>query len=580
MKLTWKILLLIFFLIVSLIAISPWKAFESGVLVKSVAQNSTAYSEGLSAGEVIHSINGIPISSISDFSNASSKIFNLSPANFSVIVDDNGIVKQFNYSAYTVEFSISNLTIISVSENALGAGIPVNSTILEINGQKILSDSDFSTAKLKFESKIKITIVASKTHVFYASSQDFTVSAIPSSNLKAGLDIQGGAKALVKPEQNLDNDQMSDLIRVTKERLNVYGIADINVRSATDLSGNNYMVIEVAGATPAELQDLIGKQGKFEAEIGNDTVFVGGKQDITAVCKSDPSCAVIRECYDASNGNPAYCKFSFAIYLSPEAAQRQADLTANLSINISQSGERMLSKNIDLYLDNNLVDSLGISADLKGKAATEISISGPGVGATKTEAYAAAQANMAKLQTVLITGSLPYKLEIVKLDNISPLLGKQFIDNIFLAAFAAAIGVAVIVFVRYRKISYTLPIVFTVLSEIFIILGMAALIKWNLDLVSIAGIIAAIGTGVDAQVIIIDESRKTAHNYSLKERIKGAFFIILGSFSTVIVAMLPLFQAGAGMMKGFALTTILGAAIGVFITRPAFSDIISQITKE
>jgi preprotein translocase subunit SecD len=125
----------------------------------------------------------------------------------------------------------------------------------------------------------------------------------------------------------------------------------------------------------------------------------------------------------------------------------------------------------------------------------------------------------------------------------------------------------------------TIPVVITVLSEVFIILGISALINWNLDLISIAGIIAAIGTGVDSQVIIIDEARKTKE-YSLKERIKGAFFIILGSFSTVFVAMLPLFWAGAGMMKGFALTTIIGVSVGVFITRPAFSDIISQIQKE
>jgi preprotein translocase subunit SecD len=346
------------------------------------------------------------------------------------------------------------------------------------------------------------------------------------------------------------------------------------------MSGNNYMVVEVAGATPKDLQDLIGKQGKFEAKIGNDTVFIGGKQQVTSVCKNDPSCAAIRECSDSSDGSGSYCTFDFVIYLSPEAAQRQANLTSGLSINITQNGDRILSKTLDLYLDDNLVDSLQISSDLKGKASTEISIRGPGVGSTKTEAYAAATANMAKLQTVLITGSLPYKLTIVKLDNISPLLGKQFVNNILLAAIAAAIGVALIIFIRYRKLSFTIPVVLTVLSEIFIILGMASLIQWNLDLASIAGIIAAIGTGVDAQVIIIDESRKTTREYSLKERIKGAFFIILGSFSTLIVAMLPLFWAGAGMMKGFALTTILGACIGVIITRPAFSDIISQITKE
>jgi preprotein translocase subunit SecD len=47
-----------------------------------------------------------------------------------------------------------------------------------------------------------------------------------------------------------------------------------------------------------------------------------------------------------------------------------------------------------------------------------------------------------------------------------------------------------------------------------------------------------------------------------------------------VAAMIPLFWAGAGMLKGFALTTIIGVSIGVFITRPAFSSIVSLIVKE
>ena len=45
---------------------------------------------------------------------------------------------------------------------------------------------------------------------------------------------------------------------------------------------------------------------------------------------------------------------------------------------------------------------------------------------TKEEAYKDAQNEMKNLQTILITGSLPYQLEIVKLDTISPSLGESF----------------------------------------------------------------------------------------------------------------------------------------------------------
>ena len=43
--------------------------------------------------------------------------------------------------------------------------------------------------------------------------------------------------------------------------------------------------------------------------------------------------------------------------------------------------------------------------------------------------------------------------------------------------------------------------------------------------------------------------------------------------------MLPLLRAGAGLLTGFAITTILGVSIGVFITRPAYSAVIRTILE-
>ena len=85
-----------------------------------------------------------------------------------------------------------------------------------------------------------------------------------------------------------------------------------------------------------------------------------------------------------------------------------------------------------MYLDDVLVDSLLISEDLKGRVTTQVQVQGSGSGTTREDALKSAKDSMNKLQTVLITGSLPYKLEIVKLDSISPALGKEFTKNIML----------------------------------------------------------------------------------------------------------------------------------------------------
>ncbi len=189
---------------------------------------------------------------------------------------------------------------------------------------------------------------------------------------------------------------------------------------------------------------------------------------------------------------------------------------------------------------------------------------------------------MKGLQTILITGSLPVKLNVVKTDAISPSLGKEFVKNSFFIGFLAVLSVSLIVFLRYRKFEIILPMMITLISEVIIILGVAALIGWNIDIAAIAGIIIVIGTCVDHQIVISDELLKKEQQvfFNWKQRISNAFFIIMAAYFTTFVAMLPLMRAGAGLLKGFAITTIIGISVGVFITRPAFAAIIEILLKD
>jgi len=470
--------------------------------------------------------------------------------------------------------------IVSVEKNstAFEQGLRQGQIITFVDEQKINSLEDYQNiinSKFPSEEKQKLTITTKGNEfiLFTDKAPEINIKNIEKTRIKTGLDLSGGARALVTTEEKkLTQTELNDLIDVTSERLNVYGLKDIVIRPVSDLSGNNYMLIEIAGSTPKELENLIAQQGKFEAKIGNKSVFEGGEKDVTYVARTGEQ-AGIYSCGKVQQGGYS-CRFRFAISLSERAAKKHAEITNELELDIENP--QYLEKQLDLYLDEQLVDSLYISKDLKGSETTQISISGSGVGATEKEAYENAQANMKKLQTVLITGSLPFKLKIEKLDTISPLLGKKFINTILIAGLAAIIAVGLIVFLRYRKIKLSLAVLLTSLCEVLIILGISALFNRNLDLPAIAGIIAAIGTGVDSQIIILDESQMS-QALSLIQRIKNALFIILGTYITTLFALMPMIWAGAGLLKGFAITTIIGASAGVFITRPAFSEIVKKI---
>ena len=75
-------------------------------------------------------------------------------------------------------------------------------------------------------------------------------------------------------------------------------------------------------------------------------------------------------------------------------------------------------------------------------------------------------------------------------------------------------------------------------------------------------------------------SSRRGEIWGVKERVKRALFIILGTYVTTLFALLPLLSAGAGLLKGFAVTTIIGISAGVFITRPAFGEIVKRILKD
>lgn len=488
------------------------------------------------------------------------------------------IISIFNFANFFQSGVL--ITSVEVNSTSFEQGLRQNQIITHVDGKEVKNLEEFSSVfKDKYKTKENIkTIITTKDSeiiLFSNSPPQITVSEIPKTSIKTGLDLAGGSRALIKAqEKDLSAEEVADLVQITSNRLNEFGLTDLKVLPVSDLTGNHFMLVEIAGATPKDLEELLAKQGKFEAKIGNETVFVGGKEkDISSVCRGDATCAGIESCQESGNGH--YCNFRFSIYLSEDAANRHARITEKLDISLNNS--EYLSKQLDLYLDDKLTDSLFIGVGLKGRVTTQIAISGSGVGETRNDAIKSAEENMHKLQTILITGSLPYKLEIVKLDTISPVLGKEFIKTILLAGLISLLAVAIIIFFRYKKIKSSLALLITSISEIIIILGIASFIEWNLDLPSIAGILATVGTGIDQQIIILDEAKETSLN--IKQRLKRAFAIILGAYFTALVALLPLLWAGAGLLKGFAITTIIGITAGVLITRPAFTDMVKKIEE-
>ena len=446
-------------------------------------------------------------------------------------------------------------------------------------------------------------------------------------NLKFGLDIEGGIRALLDPE-NATNTTLEEIISILDTRINIYGLRQAEFRKV-EVGQKELIMVSIAGGTEREIRDLLSRKGNFQAwiplkledgssfklgkylegenekfsvDITNNTVNINGKsykegdrfalkginfEVINLSLNQVVLNALVFESDDVRQvGMPPESdffgktqggyKFQFGVIISRQGSKRFAEITQNLERSYSQRWSYLSSK-IHFYIDEKEIDSLSISGDLQGKEVTNPVITGYG------ETEAEARKNRDRLKAILQSGDIPVDIKVVSIDRLNPTLGENYLYVIALAGIVAIFLVSSVVFVRYRNLKISLGVILTMFSEVIIILGFAAATQWNLSTLALAGIIAAIGFGVDDQILIIDETSKKSQKYSLKEGLKRAFFMIIGAGATTIFAMLPILWAGFTAYRevgGFAVTVIVGVLIGVLISRPAFARLVELVLIE
>lgn len=367
---------------------------------------------------------------------------------------------------------------------------------------------------------------------------------------------------IVTVNQGVSADTAELVKRTLDEKVNSFGTQDARVNILTGINGvARYVRVELAGVDMETANEIVGQQGKFEIRVqttGNQTEHVLFGDVITSV------------------GVPTKDRegqWSVGFTLSSEGADafRDAAISSN-AVNDPKNHELVM------LLDNATVYHAPLSADLAAelKAGPVKSLSA----STGTGDEALQEAE--NLEIHLRAGALPVGVTVAGSGSVSSAFGDYYKMLCVLAAVAALIVVGVVVYYRYREPSIVLPMVMTNLAEIIILLGIARFVQ-QLDLASIAGIIAVMGTGIDQLVVITDEvlheGRVPSSSVYLK-RLSRALGIIVVSAATVIFAMLPLALMDLSTLRGFAIITILGVLVGVLITRPAYGKIIMAILSK
>jgi len=349
--------------------------------------------------------------------------------------------------------------------------------------------------------------------------------------MKLGLDLVGGSQfefeALPTEKVPEINPQvMRGLVKVFENRVNASGTSEAIVQQV----GKNRILVEVPGADPTTVKRRLLATANLEFKQA------GTKPDewvSTGITGADLKRA------QASTDGVATWAIDFE--LKPEAAQKFGELTA-----------RLVGMPLGIFLDGNL-----ISAPTVRTAIT----AGNG---QITGNFTADQAQDLAVQ--LNAGALPVPVKILQERSIGATLGEESINKSIQAGTWGFLAVILFMIFVYRLPGLIAAIALTVyvLMSLFVFQDYV-----TLTLAGLAGFILSIGMAVDANILIFERAKEEMSEgksvlIGIRDGFDRAYSSIFDSNMNTSMVCLILIMFGTGVVKGFAVTLLIGVVLSLF----------------
>lgn len=381
------------------------------------------------------------------------------------------------------------------------------------------------------------------------------------SKLNLGLDIEGGVAVVYEGEKGkLSDNEFKSLLTQTKNvlarRIDTLGLTEPNIM----LEGTNRIRIELPGAKDInKAVEMVGKTAVLEFHQVEDKAVAREKMKIKDVkSKLLFKGNLLKDSYPTKD---EYGKPAVSLNLTTEASKIFGKATEDIVKNYSSKQGQ-----IAITLDGEI-----ISAPMVNKALFQKDLIITGTFTDKETLM---------LSSLIKGGALPLKLKEVKTTLVNATLGRGALEK---SIYAALLGFALIII--FMVIVYRLPGFIASISLLFyssLLFMVLTLFKATLTLPGVAGLVLSVGMAVDANVIIFErlkEELKMAR--SLKSAIQNAFNVamrtILDANITTLIAAVVLFNFGEGLIKGFAVTLMVGILLSmftsIFVTRVLLKSI-------
>lgn len=352
-----------------------------------------------------------------------------------------------------------------------------------------------------------------------------------------GLDLVGGSRIVLEAQttetiSTITQDMMDGLKSALESRVNALGVSETSVQQM----GERRLLIEIPNISDPKLaREFLGETAEleFKKPILDDNGNTKGWEP-SGLSGDDLSKAAV--------GTDAAGRWLITLEFNGKGANKFAKLTREFKgypIAIFFNGESISEPVVQQEIT-------GGNAQITGEFSHD---------------------EAKKIVDLLNAGALPVPAKIMEENTVGPTLGA---DSLHKSMVAGLIGLCAVIL--FMIIWYRVPgLIATVSLLIYasIVFAIFKLVPVTLTLAGIAGFILSIGMAVDANILIFERTKEELKAgrtlfTAINSGFDRAFTSIFDSNMSTVIICLILYFAGSNIVKGFALTLVIGVLISMF----------------
>jgi preprotein translocase subunit SecD len=402
-------------------------------------------------------------------------------------------------------------------------------------------------------------------HTFYRPDFSLNIGNFKfqkSLDLKYGLDLAGGASLIYDIDTaKVTKDNLTSALDSLKSnierRVNLFGVSEVNVQLSA-VGDKHRLTVDLPGVSDVnQAIDLIGRTAQLSFR-GENTVIT-----------SATSSATFSEAFPYDTGINGAHLIKASVEISPSNSEPQVALEFNAE------GTKLFAKATTDYLHHRIaifLDEVPVTYPVVDSVIPDGKAVISGSFDIQTAKTLAAQLN---------AGALPLPITLIQQTSVGATLGKDSINKGIYAGIVGLILVSLFMIGNYGYLGFIADIGLIIFG--LITLTLYRLIPVTLTFPGIVGFILSIGMAVDSNILVFERMHEETRagkpwNVAMELGFGRAWDSIKDANACTIITGLILFNPfnwsflnTSGMVRGFAITLILGIFIsiftGVFITR-------------